>query len=428
MRIHTQNLGIANIWAVLMLPVMIGFTGLAIDMGYMAWVGQEAQACADASALAGAYYVHTDVDEARAAAVRIGLLNRAAGAPMQLNLNTLNAPEGDIVVGRFDRDSMTFNPASPTPNAVQVKAKRTADSLNGPVHLLFGPAFHVDEANIQRWAIAMVGGGTGSGMLVLDEHGDNALSVSGNATLTVNGGSIQVNSDSDAGAKIWGSVTMEAEELNMVGDGSIRVELSFPVNDGCRPMEDPLAFLPAPEWDPAADLGSVTGSPIATIAPGYYSGGIDVTGGHLTMEPGIYILGGTGMRIRGNAALTAQGVMLYIITPGCFDLAGTGDLVLSPPDPDIHTFPGAATYEGVTVFQARDNSTPSNLTGTSGVNWDLDGSYYFPAAEVDIGGTADIQCGNQLIANRVAVSGTGTVTINYDGRFPAPGNHVFLVQ
>ena len=172
----------------------------------------------------------------------------------------------------------------------------------------------------------------------------------------------------------------------------------------------------------------MTGNPTVTIPAGYYSGGIDVTGGHLTMSPGIYILGGAGMRIRGNAALTAEGVMLYIISPGCLDLAGTGDLVLSPPDPDVHTFPGAATYEGVTVFQARDNSTPSNITGTSGMNWDLQGSYYFPAAQVDIGGTADIQCGNQLIANRVAISGSGTVTINYDGRFPAPGNHVFLVQ
>lgn len=428
MKIKGRNLGIANIWAAIALPMMVAFTGLAIDMGYMTWVGQQAQSCADASALAGAYYVQTDVDEARAAAVRIGLLNRAADGPMQLNLNTENANEGDIVVGRYDRDTMTFNPASATPNAVQVRAKRTTDSLNGPVPLLFGPALKISTANIRRSAIAMVGGGTGSGLLVLDEHGSGALSVSGNVTLNVNDGAIQVNSDSDSGSKIWGSVTVNAEELNVVGDCDSRVELPFPVHDGAAPVEDPLAFLPAPTWDPAADLGSVTGTGTVTIPAGYYSGGVDVTGGHLTLSPGIYILGGAGMRIRGNAALTAEGVMLYIISPGCLDLAGTGDLVLSPPDPDVHTFPGAATYEGVTVFQARDNTTPSNITGTSGMNWDLGGSYYFPAAQVDIGGTADLQCGNQLIANRVAISGNGNLTINYDGRFPAPGNHVFLVQ
>lgn len=419
--------GVANAWVVILVPVMVGFVGMAIDMGYMAWAGQQLQICADASALAGAYWVWSDVEEARAAAARIALLNRAADAFMQLDLNTANTSDGDIVVGRFDRDTQTFNHESATPNAVKVTARRTGSSLNGPVDLLFGPALNVSTVNMQRTAIAMIGGGTGSGLLVLDEHGDAALSVSGNASLDVNDGSIQVNSDSDSGAKIWGSVTIDADELNVCGDCDTKIDLPFPIHPDSSPVEDPLLFLPAPTWDTADNLGSVTGSPTITISPGYYAGGIDVTGGHLTMLPGIYILGGAGIRIRGNAGLTAEGVMLYLISPGCFDLAGTGDLVLSPPDPDIHTFPGAATYEGVTVFQARDNFTPANLTGTSGVIWDLEGTYYFPAAQVDIGGTSDIQCGNQLIANRVSVSGTGTVTINYDGSFPAPGNHVFLV-
>ncbi|MCX5772835.1 MAG: pilus assembly protein TadG-related protein [Candidatus Hydrogenedentes bacterium] len=325
MRILGRDSGVAHIWVAIVLPMMVGFVGLAIDMGYETWVGQQLQSCADASALAGAYYVQTNVDEARAAAVRIALLNRAADGPMQLNLNTENAPEGDIVVGRFDRDTMTFNPASLTPNAVQVRAKRTPDSLSGPVPLLFGPALHVNVASLKRSAIAMVGGGTGAGLLVLDEHGDGALSISGNATINVNDGAIQVNSDSDSGAKVWGSVTVNAEELNVVGECDSRVELPFPINDGAPKLEDPLAFLPDPTWDPTADLGSVTGTPTVTITAGYYSGGIDVTGGHLTMSPGIYILGGAGMRIRGNAALTAEGVMLYIVSPGCLDLAGTGD-------------------------------------------------------------------------------------------------------
>ena len=78
-----RNSGVANLWAVVALPMMVGFVGLAIDMGYMTWVGEQLQACADASALAGAYWVKSDIEEARAAAVRIGLLNRAADAPMR---------------------------------------------------------------------------------------------------------------------------------------------------------------------------------------------------------------------------------------------------------------------------------------------------------------------------------------------------------
>jgi len=428
MKILGRNSGVANIWVAIALPMMVAFVGLAIDMGYMTWVGQQTQLCADASALAGAYYVQTDLDEARAAAVRIGLLNRAADGPMQLNLNSENAPEGDIVVGRYDRDTMTFNPASETPNAVQVRAKRTSDSINGSVQLLFGPALNISVANIQRSAIAMVGGGTGAGLIVLDEHGENALCVHGDVQLNVNDGAIQVNSDHDQGAWFYGSVELQADQLNCVGayrDTGATI-LPDDINTGCDVLPDPLAFLPEPTWDPAADLGaiSMTGGTL-TIQPGYYSGGISTTGGTLFFEPGIYILDGAGFNVAGNANIQALGVMFYIVGTGCLNLVGIGNITLSPPDPDIHTFPGASTYEGVTVFQARGNTTESRITGTSDMN--LEGTFYFPSNPVYISGDS-MQCGNQLVAYRLDISGNGNLTINYDGRFPAPGNHVFLVQ
>jgi len=428
MKILGRNSGVANIWAAIILPMMVCFVGMAIDMGYMTWVGQQTQLCADASALAGAYYVQTDVDEARAAAVRIGLLNWAADAPMQLNLNSDNAPEGDIVVGRFDRDTMTFNPESTTPNACQVRAKRTPDSLNGSVPLLFGPALNISVANLQRSAIAMVGGGTGAGLIVLSEHDRNSLSISGNVHLTVNDGAIQVNSDHAQGAYFGGSIELMAEEINCVGDYRVTGSPVLPedINTGCTLVPDPLAFLPDPAWDPADDLGTVSiNGGMQTIQGGYYSGGISANGGTLTLEPGIYVVNGAGFNAGGNANIQALGVMFYIIGSGCLNLAGTGDIVLSPPDPDVHTFPGAATYEGVTVFQARGNTNPSRITGTSDMN--LEGTFYFPSNQVYISGDST-QCGNQLVAYRLDISGNGDLTINYDGRFPAPGNHVFLVQ
>jgi hypothetical protein len=50
-----------------------------------------------------------------------------------------------------------------------------------------------------------------------------------------------------------------------------------------------------------------------------------------------------------------------------------------------------------------------------------------PATLIEIGGTGD-GFGNQLITDRIWVHGTGDITLEYDGRFPAPGNTVFLVE
>ncbi len=40
----------------------------------------------------------------------------------------------------------------------------------------------------------------------------------------------------------------------------------------------------------------------------------------------------------------------------------------------------------------------------------------------------DMDIRSRLIANTIEVAGDGIITINYDGRFPAPGNRVFLVE
>jgi hypothetical protein len=58
---------------------------------------------------------------------------------------------------------------------------------------------------------------------------------------------------------------------------------------------------------------------------------------------------------------------------------------------------------------------------------DLEGALYFPKAPLDIGGDG-FSVGNQLIAWTLYIHGNGTFNIAYDGRFPAAGKKVFLVE
>lgn len=153
--------------------------------------------------------------------------------------------------------------------------------------------------------------------------------------------------------------------------------------------------------------------------------------GSLTLEPGVYILDGIGLEITGGD-LYAEGVMFYIVDSNPNDkvdshvkLVGNGITRIKPPDPSKHQFPGAATYEKVSFFQSRGNRNEATFIGTSQLL--LEGSLYFSTCRVCLSGTSD-GFGNQLIVNTMEASGNGEIHINYDGRFPAPGNVVFLAE
>ncbi|MBI4555970.1 MAG: hypothetical protein HY706_00175 [Candidatus Hydrogenedentes bacterium] len=423
-----RDLGISNIWVALIVMVLMGLLVLCIETGFLVLVGEQLQVAADAAALGGAWFIKTDTTAARLQAIAVAYANDAVSTPIQLRPNYENAAEGDIVLGRFDRDTMTFTPGDSGRNAIEVVARRTDDSLGGPIPLLFAKFFGYETLGMARQAIAMMAGGTGAGLIVLNESEKRALEVFGSVDVIVDGGAIQVNSDHDQAAYFGGSATLDAVEANVVGGILVTGNPGIPYyNEGAPSMPDPLASLPAPSWDSSEDLGtvSITGGQILTISPGYYSGGISMNNGTLTLQPGIYVLDGAGLQITGSANLLALGVMFYITGTGFVDIHGGGVLTITPPDPDLYSYPGVDTYEGVAIFQARDNTNESTIIGTSLMN--LEGTYYFPAGHLNIGGDAT-KFGNQLIANTMEIFGNGTLIINYDGRFPAPGGSVFLVQ
>jgi len=421
--------GVVHVWVVLILPVMTMFTGLAIDAGYLVWVGQELQSAADAAALAGVRQIRLSTTLARQAAHDIGALNTCVHQAVELDLNDGNAADGDIVIGRYDRETGVFDETASAINAIKIVARRTTGHANGPISLLFGPIMGFDTADIQREAIAMIGGGTGAGLITLSPHDPKSLYIQGSAQVTVNGGAIQVNSDSDPDAAYMNAhVMLDATAINCVGDigwfGGTPITTAD-LNEGADPVPDPLADLPAPTWDPAADHGTLKVSKgTVTATPGYYSGGISASGGNITLQPGVYILDGSGLDIRGNTVFTAEGCMFYFIGTGVANVNGTGAVRITPPDPDINSGAWATTYEGITFFQARTNTNSGTINGTALM--DLQGTLYFPKNHMTLGGTAT-KFGNQFIVYTVTITGTGNLTINYDGRYPAPGHSVFLV-
>lgn len=427
--------GHALLWVSLLLMFMVGLAGLGIDTGYIFLTAHQLQNTADASALAAAREVREDIEVSRAVAQQVAEANQAAGEPVLLDANTENDPDGDIVFGRFNRAEGTFEPTLIAPNAVRVVARRTTDSLNGPLDLFFGSIFNVPTANVARSSIAMIGGGTGQGLLVLGNE-ECALQMSGNVLLDVNDGHIHVNSESDCAFCTHGGPTIAAPVLDMVGDVcfSSNTEFEGEINNDADVMPDPLAFLEPPPIGETMDPPGlkVSQGDNITIQPGYYPDGIEMTGGVLNLEPGVYIIGKqegqgggqfpTGLSVNGGE-FNAHGVMLYI-HDGAVNMGGNVIVNITPPDPEEYSYPGVEMYEHVSIFQARYNTHSARLTG-SGLS--IAGTVYFPSNHLTLAGTGD-GVGNQIIAHTMSLAGDANITINYTGNFASVGNIIFLVR
>ena len=436
--------GFAYIWTAVLLLLLVGLVGLACDAGKIYLVANQLQNAADAAALAAGGLLKTDRDLARQAAMDIAVRNFADHDPITL-------ADSQIIFGRYHRDEKFFEAVTDTTtsiNAVKILAQRTATAPDGPVPLVFGSVFGVADANVSRVAIAMTSGGTGAGLICLAPEGPSALYVHGDVYLNVDGGDIQVNSIDDQAIRIAGNVTTSADEVNVCGDARFigNPEFDSILNPRSAPIPDPLCpdpdagdSLPEPAWNPADDLATSPGELTKfsegphTLLPGFYSGGIEINGGDITLAPGVYIVTGDGFKVNGNASICAKGVMLFI-AQGQLDLTGTGVTTITPIDPANTDFCGSFTeyppatdftYEGISIFQSRSNTEDAKIAGTSLM--DLQGTLYFPHNKVDLTGTGGA-FGNQLIAWEMEVGGTGEFIINYDGRNPSPGYKAFLVH
>ena len=431
--------GVASAWLVVFALGLVLFMGLVVDSGYMVLTRQELQTVADASALAGAYSVKTNAVAARTYARDIGGMNYAAGQFVDLELNTTNDISGDIVIGQYDRGTATFTPTTVSPNAVQTRARRTAaHAVNDTVNLLFGDLMGNPTVDLWAGAIAMTSGGFGAGVVALNPDVSCAFDVRGTPSdFAVNDGIIYVNSSHAEAVCHSGQPTVDTAEIRVVG-GTDRnyeqVDLTGEVVYVDEPTPDPLAGLPDPPWDPADDLGDIV--PSATpYEPGYYSGGLDLQNGDITLNPGIYVLDGHGLNVNGGN-LYANGSIFYIVDTTSkkphsrVDITGNGIIEMSPPDPGTYTYPVGMdvtpyTDPGVTIFQARENTHDSRILGNSNMN--MLGTYYFPVSHIEIGGTAD-SFGNGLIADTIEVHGNGLLQIDYLGQFPPLPVQVFLVR
>jgi hypothetical protein len=159
--------GVSAVIIAICLTMLIGFTALAVDVGYMYVTKNELQNVADAAALAGTGYLGSiyetlSYDDQQThefsrsdivgVAQQVALKNQAAGMNIVIN-------DADVTIGTWDGTNPLPSMAAPIvgPDAVRVIARRDG-SANGPILTFFARIFDIDSVNVSADATAALTG------------------------------------------------------------------------------------------------------------------------------------------------------------------------------------------------------------------------------------------------------------------------------
>ena len=355
----------------LMLPILLVFVGLVVDVGNLYFHRRMAQNAADAAATAGSIRLPNRVDAENTA------VDYAAS-------------------NDYAEDTVSFDPPT-TSTCINVVINEQVRPLL--VSLVWNGTFDVGAyARACQITVAL------EASILLLENDGRALYMNGNSRLTVNQGNIHINSQNrkEDAVEINGRVYINTETASTVYS-----ELSDNAKQAFRPeaddntgitMPDPLKDLPAPTKESCKSLDDIKKD--TTLQPGCYTGGFDVKNATLRLAPGIFWLEG-GIELTGNARIIGQGVMLYIADDKSVDLSGCKDkCALSPPTDGV--------YAGVTIFGDRDEHIPLHIdVGTSG--FDLEGIIYSASGSLELDGTATLDV--NIVVNDLELKGNSNVTV-----------------
>jgi hypothetical protein len=370
----------------LMLTVLIGFAGLAIDVGSLYSHKRAIQTAADGGALEAAVAIkrgdpatgeiRTIADFARRGTSTNGFTHGVAGVEVLVNRPPASGPYS----GNSSFVEVIVNQPSPS------YFMRVLGFLSTPV---------------AARAVAGVGAATGWCIQTLIPTGIGFRSTS-NSRITANCGVI-VNSSSNEALKIESNAILTASNIDITGgfNKSSGSTLTPAPNTGVPPAPDPLATLQPPTNANAACLTFPSGGKweinnTQTLYPGVYCGGIFVqSSGVVTFAPGTYVLRGgslVGNALKVDGQIKGDGVTFFVTASSTYEykpiaLEGSSRVNLSAPT--------TGSYAGILFHQDPSKGTTSDINRVnSSSNVVLSGLLYFPTQML------------QLNSNNITITGT----------------------
>ncbi|MHC5109197.1 MAG: pilus assembly protein TadG-related protein [Planctomycetota bacterium] len=285
-----QRRGVVAVITVVLLAVLMGFAALTVDVGAAYNTKSDLQDAADAAALAAAaayttdnmMQVRLDTQSAIYSVISEGATDATSMANENPSFGTRSTIIGgqDIAFGWLDlvsaSSALNSGVVPSAFNAVQVTAKRTADSVNGPVSAIFSQIFGNSTMDIQATATAsfddrVAGYDTNfiADLIPVSIHEDryNSYLTSGPDNFTFDTASATVAARSDGIREMrlfpgWGAPGNYGL-LNINNDSQSEVEVRAQIENGVPPEDfeaetgsEVLTF-----WDGSQQTYNIGGDP-----------------------------------------------------------------------------------------------------------------------------------------------------------------------
>jgi Flp pilus assembly protein TadG len=429
----------------LLLPLLLGMVGLALDSGLLLATHRQTQNAADAAATAAAMDLINGNSTTVAKATGhtyVETYNKMSGAAVTVNIPPNSGPHAGAGNTNYAEAIVTYPYSTSFVQLLGVSKSHSVTARAVAGYRLSAPV---------------------EGVMTLQQSpsGGKGLSVSGGATLTVAGPIVDNATDSEQALDVAGGSVVTATRITVSGgsDASSSTVQNYPsgsltpsTNTGVN-YADPLAYLAVPSINSGpvtnTNYGTLSGSPLTlqstaspqdvtvnngqtvTLQPGIYQSITVQGGGTATFASGIYVLAGGGLTISGTSTVTGSGVMFYN-TANIYNVdTGVDDMYASYGAINLSGGSGfnlrgisdsSSPYYGMLVFQDRSNT--QKLTVSGGSSAQTAGTWYAPTAEVDVSGGATYN--SQFLVGSMIVSG-GSSKVNIVP--PASrGNLAYLVE
>ena len=373
-------------------PVLIGAAGLATEGGLWYNKHQTLQGAADSAALSAAtrYGLNTSADlssQADSVVATYGYVNGTAGTVV-----TVHRPAS---TGAY------------TGNSKSVEVIVTTQQAR-----LLSSIYSTAPVTITGRAVALPGSNGKGCVLSLNATASGGTTSKGTSSINLAACSLYDNSSNSSALVNTGSATINAQEVNVVGDvsGGSGITATDGVNKGVSPASDPYASVPPPAFA-GCDFNNKTYKTTVTINPGVYCNGIQLNAGAVvTMNPGVYIIDRGTLQIAGGATLKGTGVTIYFTSSTG---SGWADATINGGATVNITGPTTGPYSGIAMFGDRNMPISTTFKFNGGAGQVLGGAVYIPHGAVQYAGGASttVHC-TQLIADTITFVGNSNLAVD----------------
>jgi hypothetical protein len=417
--------GYLTITYALMITGLLGFSGLAVDVGYMQWVKRRAQSAADAAAMGALRELELGHSDSIATA---GLYDAS------LNGFT-DGQDGTTVT--------IYNPPPSGPHAGSPTAVEAVIHRNFPT--MFMRIFGQNSVPIAAKAVARtnsVYGSIGGCIFALNKTAQSALKINGTNMNLYSACSAVVESTNSSAFTMGSGAIFYLDNqahVGVVGGWSLAGQsrlMDYQKNISENPVsivdpDDPFAKLTQPSL---SNIGNTTirqnsntnynknNKPSATghFSPGIYCGGVaigDTDGQYFVFDPGVYVIAGGGLNVNSSAMIQGTGVTFFITSStgwGCPGNTSYQPVTFNGNSTSQLTAPTSGTFCGILFFEDRSiyDTRNNGILGTSQSYFD--GAFYFKHSPLQFAGSSSTNGYTVLVADTISINGNTTLRNHYE--------------